>query len=195
MTRRAIGQRGQAMVEALLLLPVLALVWLGIAWLGKAQYTALTLIQASRQAAMSTAMGRPLDPTDRTRVEVTAAAGADGWRDEWSGEDARRVWATSQAVVNGSAAWGGILLARRVGVAAGAGNARNEQDAQRRIGLSARFWGQVAADSISQVQALAPAIQAVDRPWRRPPPSEDWLSAWADVLPAERGMGDGRAFP
>lgn len=195
MRRHAYGQRGQAMVEALLMLPVLVLVFLGVAWMGKAQYTALALMQASRQTAMSVALGLPVAPAEGIRIQQAADIGDGGWRAGWWGGDARRVWATSQAWVSGTAVWGGFQLARRVGVAAGAGNARDDEDAQRRIGLSTTGWGRVAAGSASLAQMLAPVVEAVDRPWRRPSPSRDWLSAWGDVLPADNGVNDRRTSP
>ncbi|MGE8656931.1 MAG: TadE/TadG family type IV pilus assembly protein [Achromobacter sp.] len=192
MTGGTIGQRGQAMVEALVLLPVLILMLLAIAWTGKVQYRALTLIQSSRRVAMSIAMGVPAGARDTARLQVTDdAAGAGAW---WWGP-VRRVSATSRADVTGVAAWGGVRLARRLSVAADAGNARDERDTQRRIGASAAAWGRVAADARILARAIAPAIAAVDVPWRRPALSLDWLSSWADVVPADRKADDGSARP
>ncbi|KOQ18897.1 pilus assembly protein TadE, partial [Achromobacter xylosoxidans] len=50
-------QQGQAMAEALLVLPGLALVLLAIGWLGRLQFSAQMLLQASRMTAMASAAG------------------------------------------------------------------------------------------------------------------------------------------
>lgn len=191
MRRRILGQRGQAMVEALLLLPILILMLLAIAWVGKTQYTALTLLQDSRAAAMLTAMGAEAHDVPRgVRLQLVAGAGEEEGQGEWSAADARRVSAMSSADVSGGAGWGDVRLVRRIAVAAGAGNARDDDEVQRRIGAAMTMWNRAAANSVSLARVVAPVIEAVDAPWHRSSLSLDWLSSWADVVPADKRMND-----
>lgn len=200
MRHRTVGQRGQAMVEALLLLPVLILMLLAIAWLGRTRFTALTLLQASRTAAMSIARGARVEIRDVPgggRLQVVADSDGDGdaWQDQWWAADARRVSATSQADISGGAGWSDVRLTRRIIVAAGAGSARDEGEAQRRIGAAMTPWSRAAVHSEALARVVVPAVDAVDAPWRRSSLSLDWLSSWADVAPADKRMNDERGRP
>ncbi|MCZ8398077.1 TadE/TadG family type IV pilus assembly protein [Achromobacter ruhlandii] len=193
MRRRILGQHGQAMVEALLLLPILILMLLAIAWVGKTQYSALTLLQDSRAAAMLIAMGAGAEAHDVPRgvlLQLVAGAGDEEGQGEWSAADARRVSAMSSADVSGGAGWGDVRLVRRIAVAAGAGNARDDDEVQRRIGAAMTMRNRAAANSVSLARVVAPVIEAVDAPWHRSSLSLDWLSSWADVVPADKRMND-----
>ncbi|OCZ91108.1 hypothetical protein A7P25_28215 [Achromobacter xylosoxidans] len=193
MRSRILGQHGQAMVEALLLLPILILMLLAIAWVGKTQYTALTLLQDSRAAAMLTAMGAGAEAHDvpsGVRLQLMAGAGDEEGQGEWSAADARRVSAMSSADVSGGTGWGDLRLMRRIAVAAGAGNARDDDEVQRRIGAALTMWNRAAANSVSLARVVAPVIEAADAPWHRSSLSLDWLSSWADVVPADKRMND-----
>ena len=62
-------QRGQALVEALVLLPVLILSFMAVAWLGRLLFSAQVAGVASRSAAMAAAVGGGV-PVSYTHLDV-----------------------------------------------------------------------------------------------------------------------------
>lgn len=187
-------QQGQAMAEALLVLPGLALVLLAIGWLGRLQFSAQMLLQASRMTAMASAAGAPNPGQSGFRVQlehVPLHSGADGFNHtlpqaEWLGGEARLVSATACGAVTGAGPWSVMTLQRRTSVALGAGHASNDADAGRRIAAATTTWRQFADRSQAVARVAGPVAAATDAPWRRAPLALDWLSAWADVVPADR---------
>jgi hypothetical protein len=63
-------QRGQAIVEALLMMPLMGVLIWAVSWVGSLQLSAQQMSQASRKAAMAAAMGQPSIPRD----EMTSIA-------------------------------------------------------------------------------------------------------------------------
>lgn len=97
------------MAEALLVLPGLALVLLAIGWLGRLQFSAQMLLQASRMTAMASAAGAPNPGQSGFRVQlehVPLHSGADGFNHtlpqaEWLGGEVWLVSATARGAVTG----------------------------------------------------------------------------------------------
>ncbi len=187
-------QGGQALTEALLVLPVLTLAFLGVAWVGKLQFCAQELAQASRQAAMSVAAGASpaalrtqgaLAAYDQA-VPAGATSGNAGLQAEWFGAELRWVSVTAQSRLAGSRLWEAAQIQRRTRVAVGAGHAHGDHDARHRIGAAPTTWGQAAKHSLPLARRVGALAARVEAPWRRPAISRDWLSPWADVVPADR---------
>lgn len=88
-------QQGQALVEALLMLPLMALLIWAITWLGDLQWSAQRVAQLSRKAAMSSALGQPVNqvraagPVDlrgsSTALSGVAPRSVATLQDEWFG--------------------------------------------------------------------------------------------------------------
>lgn len=197
MTPMHTRQRGQALVESLLMLPVLMLAFLAVAWVGKLQFAAQEMAQASRKAAMSAAAGAPVaSPQTRAAlaghdralpgVAASAASGNARLQAEWFGADLRLVSVIAQASLTGTGPWDAARIQRRTSVAVGAGHAYGDDDARRRIGAAPTAWGRAANHSLSLARSVGGLASRVDAPWRRPSISQDWLSPWADVVPADR---------
>lgn len=188
MTRR-IRQRGQALVEALVVAPVLILSFLAVAWLGQLVFRAQAAAVAARSAAMIAAASGPVQARSGALALTQASVVADDpgftpLQAQWLGADARLVSVTAHAAVAGVGPWGGVRLERRTRVAAGAGNADGDDDARRRIGAAAASWTEAAEGSVSLAREISDMVSMTDGPWDRPDLSLDWLSAWADVVPA-----------
>ncbi|ODU62940.1 MAG: hypothetical protein BGO71_01590 [Burkholderiales bacterium 67-32] len=81
-------------------------------------------------------------------------------------------------------------LSSRFAILADAGHARDDGDAQARIARAPRAWSDAARRTEQAGRALS-AMSRVDRPWGRPPPQFDWLSAWKGLVPADIA-GDAR---
>ncbi|MFD4839894.1 pilus assembly protein [Achromobacter sp. NPDC058515] len=196
MTRPAKRQQGQAVIEALLMLPLMSLLLWAVAGIGSLQFSAQQTTQASRKAVMSGALGQPLQTlrapagmglsSDAMALPGVAAPRVSALQDEWFGAGLRMlsVEVRAQAQPRGPSAWPPI--ARRLSVASGAGHAHGDADAQRRVGSARAAWHQAAQSSLSEAARMARPVARVDAPWGRPALSLDWLSAWADVAPADR---------
>lgn len=201
MIKAAFRQKGQAVIEALLTLPLLALLLWAVAGIGKLQFAAQQTTQASRKAVMAGALGQPLAAlrappgmalsSDAHALSGVATPRASALQDEWF--DAvltmLSVEISSQPPVAGPSAWPSI--ARRISVATGAGYAHGDADAQRRVGQSRTGWRQAGQGSLSEATRMRGPVDRVDGAWGRPRLSLDWLSAWADVAPADR-LGKGK---
>lgn len=199
--RVAARQQGQAIVEALLMLPLMAVVVWAVSWVGGLQFSAQQLSQASRKTAMSGAMGQPVAPTNsvavtRHRLRIQELPGIappnmSVLQGEWFGVGLRllSVYARSTPSQEGLAP----IIARHAHVAIGAGHAHGDADARRRIGTAPTAWRQVERASLAQARRVGPATRRMDGPWGRAELQTDWLSAWADVVPPDRlGARKGR---
>ncbi len=195
----ALRQKGQAVVEALLMLPLLVLLLCAVPWIGGLQFAAQEMAQASRKTAMAGALGRPLQDLRATSnmklsggaelLPGVAAPRISALQNEWfgAGLSLLSVTASTERRDRDAPAW--LRVARRTHVASGAGYAHGDADTQRRIGNAPTSWRSVESASLSQARRMKPVIDRMDGPWGRPGLSLDWLSAWADVVPADRLAG------
>lgn len=195
MSPLASRQRGQAVVEALLMLPLLAVLAWAVARIGGLQFSAQEMAQASRKAVMAAALGQPLEDLAAMKAGTTLAGSArplagvapprvSALQDAWFGTGLRLL-----SVEAGAARQAGqqpLRVSRQTHVAGGAGHAFGDADAQRRIAQAREPWRRAEADSLAQARRLDRLIDRLDGPWRRPRLSQDWLSAWKDVVPADR---------
>lgn len=192
----AARQRGQAVVEALLMLPPLVLLLWAVPWIGGLQFAAQEMAQASRKAVMAGALGQPMQGLHAAGgMELSGGASpllgiappqVAALQDEWFGEGLQLLSATVSTTRRDrdNAAW--LRIARRTHVASGAGYAHGDADAQRRIGRAPTAWRGAESASLAQARRLKSVVDRLDGPWRRPGLSLDWLSEWADVVPADR---------
>ncbi|QVQ29150.1 TadE/TadG family type IV pilus assembly protein [Achromobacter deleyi] len=201
MTGTGRRQHGQAVIEALLMLPLMGLLLWGVAGIGSLQFSAQQTTQASRKAVMSGALGQPLQAlrppadlglsSDSVALPGVATQRVSALQDEWFGTGLRMlsVEVRTQPRAGDPSAW--LPIARRISVASGAGYANGDADTQRRLGAARTGWRQAGQISLSEATRMQRPVERVDGPWGRPKLSLDWLSTWADVVPAER-LGDRR---
>ncbi|OVZ54291.1 hypothetical protein CDO44_26440 [Pigmentiphaga sp. NML080357] len=76
-------------------------------------------------------------------------------------------------------------LSSRFAILADAGHARDDRDAQARIGNAPSAWGTAAQATVHAGRGVS-SLGRIDAGWRRPLPQFDWLSAWAGLVPADR---------
>ncbi|WP_447988376.1 pilus assembly protein [Achromobacter spanius] len=194
-------QQGQAIVEALLMLPLMAVLVWAVSWVGGLQFSAQQLSQVSRKTAMFGALGQPVAPAHSTvaaglrqrilELPGIAPSNMSVLQGEWFGDGLRllSVYARAMPSRKGQAP----IIARHAHVAIGAGHAHGDADARRRIGNAPTAWRQVERASLAQARRVGPATRRMDGPWRRAALQTDWLSAWADVVPPDRlGIRKGR---
>ncbi|WP_255594025.1 TadE/TadG family type IV pilus assembly protein [Achromobacter sp. ES-001] len=190
------AQQGQAMIEALLMLPLMAaLVW-GVTWIGGLQFSAQQLAHASRKAAMAGALGEPVTPRHsfaaaaQTRrvfgLADIAAPNLSRLQHEWFGAGLHLLAVYARSAPSGRDGPPAPLITRHTHVAVGTGHAHGDADARRRIANAPTAWRHVEQASLAEARRMAPYVQRMDRAWGRAAIHTDWLSAWDDVVPPDR---------
>lgn len=196
MIKRGSNERGQAVVEALLMLPLMAVLLWAVSDIGLMQFSAQRTTQASRQAVMAAALGQPvatlraplgmdLDSAARSRPG-TAVAGPAALQNEWFGGAMQLLSVQARLLPPPGNALFGLPISRHISVASGAGYAHDDADAQRRVGASPTGWLQASRTSLAEAERMQREVNKVEAPWGRPTSSRDWLAAWNDVVPNER---------
>lgn len=179
-------QRGQALPEMLVLTGTLALLWLGVQQLSESRMAVLETAQASRRWAFALARAETPPLADQgLGLSVLTPAQARDSAVSPSGQALVSEWLALPAhwaAVRAHAGQG--MPARQTVVAAGAGHASDARTAQQRLGRSAHGWGHAAEDSLRQARTLDLALRRLDRPWGQRRVHTDWLTPWADVVPA-----------
>ncbi|KAG1256127.1 hypothetical protein G6F68_009920 [Rhizopus microsporus] len=152
--------------------------------------------QASRKAAMSSALGQPL-PSSWSRASSVMTSQAKALRgiaplrvsalqDEWFGVGLQLLTVKAQTMPTPGSGELAPSITRLTRVAIGAGHAYGDADAQRRIGNAPTAWRQAETASLAQARRVGVLAQRMDGPWGRSAVSMDWLSAWADLVPSDR---------
>lgn len=197
-TRRR--QAGQALVEALLLLPLMGLLVWAVSWVGGLQFSAQQMSQLSRKAAMAGALGQPLGQssvpqesrngarlTQRTyALTGVVAPRLAALQQEWFGHGLQLLSVHARAPAWRGPAASVLPITRHTHVAVGAGHAYGDTDATRRIGHAQTPWRRAERDSLTAARRVDALARRMDGPWGRPSLQTDWLSPWADVVPTER---------
>ena len=195
------AQRGQALIESVLLLSLLTLLLHAALGLGRAQLAAMQLGNSSRKAAMTAARGQAMSLHDvRNGVALrgvaqvarggSASAASQSLRNDWLGE-ARLLQVRADTTVAMPPPFSGLRISRQVQVLSGAGHARM----MRTRAASCRRREPVVAAGIAGfagTRARHGSTAGDGRvPWGRPALSMDWLAAWHDVATADSLFADG----
>lgn len=154
MMKRGSSQFGQAVIEALLMLPLMAVLLWAVSDIGALQFSAQRTTQASRQAVMATALGQPvgslrapagteLSGTVQTFPGAAMKSGA-GLQDEWFGAAMNLLSVEVRSLPRGGKSMFDVPISRHISVASGAGYAHGDADAQRRVGASTTGWLQAS---------------------------------------------------
>ncbi|HYG44034.1 MAG TPA: hypothetical protein VEA17_14025 [Bordetella sp.] len=203
---RRCASRGQATLEAVLALALLALFMHGMATVGALQMQGLQAAQLSRHAAFAAARGQvDIPPWNQATISTARSPHVDASRqagdprtvilvNDWLRADPRLRAAHARVHPRRSLPFarrdepGAFLSVQRHTVLAeNAGHANGQAATVQRIGLSNTGWADAAQRSQSAAQALHHRMRPVDAPWGRGRWSIDWLGPWADLAPA--GVG------
>ncbi|HEX7749989.1 MAG TPA: hypothetical protein VF445_14705 [Bordetella sp.] len=199
-------QQGQGLVEAVFALAVLLACACAIAWTGSARHQAMQAAQASRAAAFSAARGGvPVARRDGVELNlVRSQAGPVPLDDrqaqlqqDWLRVDPRLVTALAERKIRAPAGWtqspvGEVTVRRHTSVAQAGGHAVSDEQGQRRITESRMGWQAAAEPSRSLARRLRSSISGIDGAWGGRKPDDDWVSAWPQLVPADRLTSKGR---
>lgn len=188
-------EQGQAVVEALLMLPLMAVLLWAVSDIGAMQFSAQRATQASRQAVMAAALGQPvstlrapwgMDLAGEAQTGAGSATPGAALQDEWFEGAMQMLSVRVRSLPAPGNALFGLPVSRHMSVASGAGYAHGDADAQRRVGASSTGWLQAGRTSLAEAGRMQPHVGRAEAPWGRPALSRDWLSAWGDVVPGDR---------
>ncbi len=198
-------QRGQGVVEALLAAAALAGCVHAIAWTARLQFNGLEVSQASRLAAFSAARARQAAQDDGATAirlyrpvgdmaqELTPDAVRGQLAAQWLRVDDSLLAAQARRRVAPNGGWDSVgrdaqplVLLRHTALAAQAGHATSDAQAQHRLAESRAGWSGVTDASRRLSRTLRNRAGEVDAAWGGRKPGDDWLSAWHDLVPAGR---------
>lgn len=193
-------QHGQGMVESLFALAALLACAYAIAWTGSALYQAMQAAQTSRAAAFAAARGEPAPASrDGARLAVgrdqAGPQPSDGQQAQlqrdWLRADTRLVTVQAERRIQAPGGWtaspvGDVSIRRHTSVAQAGGHAVSDMDGQRRITDSRVGWQAAAESSQSLARRLRSSIAGVDGAWGARKPDIDWVSAWPQLVPADK---------
>ncbi|MGN6581143.1 MAG: hypothetical protein ACTHJ1_14330 [Bordetella sp.] len=193
-------QQGQGLIESVFALTAVLACACAIAWTGSAWHQAMLAAQASRTAAFSAARGGALaarrDEGDLNLVRrQIGSVPSDGkhaqLQQDWLRVDTRLVTAQAERKIQAPAGWmqsyaGDVTVHRHTSVAQAGGHANSDKDGQQRITESRTGWQAAGAPSQALARRLKSSIAGVDGAWGGRRPDDDWVSAWPQLVPAER---------
>jgi hypothetical protein len=200
-------QQGQALVEAVFALAALLACACAIAWTGSAWHQAMQAAQASRAAAFSAARGG-VAAARRDGVDLRLARNQVGpvpldgkqvqLQQDWLRVDTRLVTAQAERKIQAPAGWaqlplGDVAVHRHTSVAQAGGHAISDKDGQQRITDSRAGWQAAGESSQSLARRLQSSISGVDGAWGGRKPDSDWVSAWPQLVPADKLTSKGRS--
>jgi hypothetical protein len=190
------AQHGQALVESLVALALIAGLATAVISLGRLQWHGLEASNTARMQAFRYVVG------DREAVAAslnvvrsphaaafTAPGGpqAAGLRRELGVEDRGMVTARARVAVPLHRQYGDrMILSRHTAILADAGHASDDGQAQRRIAASHVAWGQAARASVAAARQTRARLRDMDAGWARAVPDIDWLTPWDDLVPVDR---------
>jgi hypothetical protein len=196
MTTRGRSQLGQAVIEALLMLPLMAVLLWAVSGIGALQFSAQRTTQVSRQAVMAAALGQPVASLrapagtelsgEVQKFPGAAVESGAALQDEWFGAAMSLLSVKVRSLPRGSKSVLDVPILRHISVASGAGYAHGDADGQHRVGASTTGWLQASQGSLAEAGRMQGYVDRVEAPWGRPSLSRDWLSPWADVVPNDR---------
>lgn len=204
-------QRGQALIEGVVIIPLLLLLMLAAHWLlnlqlqkariqNKAANTAWFLSRVASSDATRESItqrlralktkdeGLMLSSTHLTVLDPTTQIAADLTRqldlrnDGLLHKVSYSEWETNPQLTS-------LKQQQSHTVLVGAGHAVSPQWVRRRIEQSTVLWADAQRNSRYVGQNIARYSAPVDSAWRRPAPSFDWLSKWEQSVPKRYQAG------
>lgn len=193
-----LGERGQAMIEAMAGAIVIGAFVAGIFVAGRWHAKSVDVLEASLAQAFLMSMGkRDLDPSARHKHDAPNASlpevvpgyrVIDSLRREWQIDSPGQIIASvGEAPVVWHAQMPGWIPAPRIVrhsyVVGGTGHGKSDVQVQSHVAGSATAWTNVAHHSRELLRHSGGRLRPVDEAWRRPAPDTDWLSRWTGFVP------------
>lgn len=198
---RQTRQRGQAIVEMLVVIVAIFMLFWGLLWLQRWQqiklqtqhHAALQAFRFSHSYEVSNSLEQAPDylrglysPIAHEQTTDAQALGAmpaqhlflDVAQQEGLLGNAQR-WRFS-SLARGE----GMQLQSQIGIWVGAGHALSDTQAMERLESSISLWQYAQRNSTTAIKTLSPLLKPVDAGWGRKAPSTTWLQPWQESVPA-----------
>lgn len=186
MSERMFAQRGQGLVESLLVLATLLVVLCSLDRTGGLRQLTLaalyesTLVAFSGKGHTSFAESVTKNAIIRNSVESELLGRDSGLFTR--GSNTQHM--STQTVGNTQSVLTTISRIHRFSyLYTGAGRAKSNQAVHTSIGNSKRAWQRASIHSERVARQAAARTGPIDTVWRRSAPQFDWLSAWSDLVP------------
>ena len=182
-----LGERGQAMSEALLIVGVFFILITGINISMRMQLSANQMVLDSVKKVFQVHLGNI--SVGKNPDHISAFENSDLFRakanvlfDELKMAQPGFIQARSQIA---PLSWRAIKISRQSFIDAGSGYASSDQATQEKIGTSASLWSKAFRHSSKVMVPLHAITSKTDSAWQRPEISLDFIQPWAGVVPEE----------
>ncbi|MGO3891110.1 MAG: hypothetical protein ACTJHW_09050 [Paenalcaligenes sp.] len=196
-------QRGQAMVEGIVLFPVLVAVLVMAHWLLYAQHEKSRLqLAAAHGAFLRTKLWSAdlaLTPQQRNALQRAEAKGMQYSSESYDWEMGLRneTWVLAAEVhledsglhqsriqkTLDHALFPSLSLQQQHVVLVGSGDATDATAVRQRLEKAPQWWATAAQRSQTHVQRMASLVSDVDSAWKREGPERNWLQRWEHSIP------------
>lgn len=203
-----IRQRGQAIVEMLVLIVAILMLFWGLLWLQRWQqiklqtqhHAALQAFKFSHshelsqdQEGLTTAyllgLYSPIAHKEHTERQALGVMPAQHQFLDVAQQEGL-LGATQRWRFNSTAQGDGMQLRSQTSIWVGAAHANNDEQAVARLEASTSLWQYAQQNSVRTFKTLQPVISPVDAAWGRKTPSTDWLRPWQQSVPAHHLQGN-----
>lgn len=193
-------QRGQAIVEMLVVIGVVLMLFWGLLWLQRWQqiklqtqhHSALQAFKFSHsyeidQKELSTAylagLYSPIAHREHTEIQSLGVMPAQHPFLDLAQQE-KILGPTGRWRFNSTAQGEGLQLKSQTSIWVGAGQANHDAQAIERLETSTTLWQYAQSNSVTAIKALNPLLKPVDAGWKRQPVSTNWLQPWQESVPA-----------
>lgn len=193
-------QRGQAIVEMLVIVVAILMLFWGLLWLQRWQQIKLqtqhhAALQAFRfshsyevekplelQPEYLTGLYSPIAHQENTKVQPLGVMPAQDYFLELAQQEGV-LGSTQRWRFSSSAQGDGMGLQSQTSIWVGAGHANNDVQAIKRLEVSTSLWQYAQKSSVTAIKTLSPLLSPVDAGWGRKAPSTNWLQPWNESVP------------
>ena len=195
-------QKGQAIIELLVVVAAVLAVFWGLLWLQRWQQVKL---QTQHHAALQAFVFSQSYELGAEEIEMVAPSYLMGLYSPVAHEQSTTVEALGvmptphrllesarqEGVLGTTQRWrfqsqalaSGMQLQSQISLWVGAGHANDDSQMVQRLAASTSLWRYAQDPSSTAIKALTPLIKPVDAAWGRAAPSSDWLSVWQESVP------------
>lgn len=197
-----IRQRGQAMVEMLVVMGAILMLFWGLLWLQRWQqiklqtqhHAALQAFKFSHshelsqeQKGLTTAylagLYSPIAHQEHTERQALGLMPAQHDFLNLAQQEGL-LGATQRWRFSSTAQGDGMQLQSQTSIWVGAAHAKDDEQAIARLEASTSLWKYAQQNSVVAIKTLSPLLTPVDAAWGRKVPSTDWLRPWQESVPA-----------
>lgn len=193
-------QRGQAIVEMLVIIVAILMLFWGLLWLQRWQQIKLqtqhhAALQAFRfsqsyelnnpleqQPEYLTGLYSPIAHEEYTKAQTLGVVPAPHHFLDLAQQEGL-LGTTQRWRFSSTAEGAGMQLQSQTSIWVGAGHALSDTHAMERLESSTSLWQYAQRNSNTVIKTLSPLLKPLDAGWGRKSPSTTWLKPWQESVP------------